>query len=162
MSPISLLLAFPPEARTARVCISGKISPPPKPCRTRKPIRLEAFHASAHSTDPATNTSSAAIQVRLPPHRLSAQPVIGIATAIASRYPVVTHWIVPSVECSVTVSVCSARVTIVESRIAAIPPTISAKVAFRAWGVSPAVPCCLPNRCLAHAADPSSRYHSVS
>ena len=47
-----------------------------------------------------------------------------------------THWIVPSVECSVTTSVCSARVTIVESRIAAIPPTISASSAFRTCGVS--------------------------
>jgi hypothetical protein len=50
----------------------------------------------------------------------------------------VTHWIVPSVECSLTTSVWSARVTIVESRIAAIPPTISASTAFRTSGVSPA------------------------
>jgi hypothetical protein len=48
----------------------------------------------------------------------------------------VTHWIVPSLECSLTTSVCSARVTIVESRIAAIPPTISASRAFRTCGGS--------------------------
>ena len=47
-----------------------------------------------------------------------------------------THWTAPSVECSLTTSVCSAMVTIVESRIAAIPPTISASKAFRTSGVS--------------------------
>ena len=47
-----------------------------------------------------------------------------------------THWIAPSVECRLTTSVCSAMVTIVESRIAAIPPTISASRAFRTCGVS--------------------------
>jgi hypothetical protein len=49
---------------------------------------------------------------------------------------VVTHWIVPSLEWSLTTSVCSARVTIVESRIAAIPPTISATSAMRTSGDS--------------------------
>jgi len=32
-----------------------------------------------------TKITSAAIQARLPPHRLSAHPVTGIATAMASR-----------------------------------------------------------------------------
>jgi len=40
------------------------------------------------------------------------------------------------VECSLTTSVWSARVTIVESRIAAIPPTISVSTAFRTSGAS--------------------------
>jgi hypothetical protein len=62
--------------------------------------------------------------------------VTGIATAKASRYPVVTHWMFPSLECSLTASVCSARVTIVESRIAATPPTISASNAPRTCGGS--------------------------
>jgi hypothetical protein len=82
---IRLLLARPPAALTPRVCISGKIRPAPKPCRTRKPIRLAAFQDSADRTDPATKITSAAIQARLPPHRLSAHPVTGITTAIASR-----------------------------------------------------------------------------
>jgi hypothetical protein len=82
---IRLLLARPPAALTARVCISGKIRPAAKPCRTRKPIRLASLQASAHRADPATKSTSAAIQTRLPPHRLSAHPVTGIATAIASR-----------------------------------------------------------------------------
>ena len=82
---IRLLLARPPAALTPRVCISGKISPAAKPCRTRKPIRLTSLHDTAHRTDPTTKSSSAAIQARWPPHRLSAHPVTGIATAIASR-----------------------------------------------------------------------------
>nr|WP_319019162.1 TetR-like C-terminal domain-containing protein [Microbispora sitophila] len=60
----------------------------------------------------------------------------GIATAIASRKPVVTHWIVPAVECSFTASVWIASITIVESRIAAIPPTTSAISAFFTCGDS--------------------------
>ena len=47
-----------------------------------------------------------------------------------------THWTAPSVECRLTTSVCSAMVTIVESRIAAIPPTTSASKAFLTAGVS--------------------------
>lgn len=43
----------------------------------------------------------------------------------------VTHWIVPSVEYNLTTSVWIARVTIAESRMAAIPPTIRAINAFR-------------------------------
>ncbi len=47
-----------------------------------------------------------------------------------------THWIVPSLECSLTTSVWIASVTIVESRIAAIPPTISASNTIRTCGES--------------------------
>lgn len=126
----------PPAALTASVCISGKISPAPKPCSTRKPIRLAPFHAAAHSTEASTNSTSAAIQTRLPPQRRSAHPVTGIATATASRNPVVTHWIVPVVVCSFTTNVWIASVTIVESRIAAIPPTSSAISAFFTCGDS--------------------------
>jgi hypothetical protein len=80
-----LLLARPPAARTASVCISGKIRPAPKPWNTRKPIRLASFQLAAHSTDPTTKIDSAIIQARLPPSRASAQPVTGMATASASR-----------------------------------------------------------------------------
>jgi len=48
----------------------------------------------------------------------------------------VTHWIVPSLECSLSTSVWIARVTIVESRIAAIPPTMSASNTIRTCGDS--------------------------
>lgn len=82
---IRRLLARPPAALTPRVCISGKISPAAKPCKTRKPIRLVSLHASPDSTDPTAKSTSAAIQTCLPPHRLSAHPVVGTATAIASR-----------------------------------------------------------------------------
>jgi len=50
----------------------SKVSP--KPCTTRKPIRLASLQARPQRTDPATNSTSAAIQTRLPPHRLSAHP----------------------------------------------------------------------------------------
>src|ERR1700722_16819664 len=82
---IRLGLARPPAAFTPRVWIKGKISPAAKPCSTRKPIRLVSLQDRAHRTEPSTKSTSAAIQTRLPPHRLSAHPVIGIATAIASR-----------------------------------------------------------------------------
>jgi hypothetical protein len=82
---IRLGLARPPAAFTPRVWIRGKISPAAKPCSTRKPIRLVSLQGAAHRTEPSTKSTSAAIQTRLPPHRLCAHPVIGIATAIASR-----------------------------------------------------------------------------
>jgi hypothetical protein len=131
---MSRLLTRPPAARTASVCISGKISPAPKPCSTRKPIRAPSLHAAAHSAEASTNTSSAAIHTRRPPQRRSAQPVTGIVTAMATRKPVVTHWIRPVAEGSSTSSVWTASVTIVESRIAAIPPTISASSALLTCG----------------------------
>jgi hypothetical protein len=54
---------------------------------------------------------------------------------------VLTHWIVPTVECSLMTSVCSAIVTIVVSRIAAIPPMTSASTTLRTCGVrAPASP----------------------
>lgn len=82
---MSFGLAFPPDARTARVCSSGKIRPAANPWSTRKAIRLVSFQASEHSTDPTTKSTSAVIHRRLPPMRFSAQPVIGMATAIARR-----------------------------------------------------------------------------
>ena len=51
------------------------------------PSTANGTSTSATSCDKSkwTKITSAAIQTRLPPHRLSAHPVTGIATAIASR-----------------------------------------------------------------------------
>ena len=67
-----------------------------------------------------------------------------------------THWIAPYVECRLAASVCSAIVTIVESRIAAIPPTISASKTFRTCGVSVAAPSVRSTVVLAIAASRNS------
>jgi hypothetical protein len=74
----------------------------------------------------------------------------------------VTHWIVPSAECRLTTSVCSAMVTIVESRIAAIPPTISASKAFRTAGVSFAVSAARSTVVVSATSSSSARYQIVS
>ena len=82
---IRLLLARPPAALTARVCISGKIRPAAKPCTTRKPIRLASFQATAHRTDPTDEEQQRRHPDPLAAPPASAHPVTGIATAIASR-----------------------------------------------------------------------------
>ena len=56
------------------------------------------------------------------PNRRAAQPVTGITAASASMYPVTTHWISAIVECSSRLSVASATLTIVVSRIDMIDP----------------------------------------
>ena len=72
-----------------------------------------------------------------------------------------THPIAPSVECRLTTSVCSAIVTIVESRIAAIPPTISASNAFRTAGASFAASAAR-STVVSATSSSSVRYHLVS
>ena len=142
------LVRGPANAKgTVATAASRKIRPAPKPWSTRNPIRLASFQDTEHRTDPTTKITSAAIHARLPPQRASAQPVTGIATVSASRYAVLTHCIVPTVECNLSTSVCSAIVTIVVSRIAAIPPMISASAARRTSGVSPGFPGRLNRRC---------------
>jgi hypothetical protein len=75
----------PPAARRSSVCRIGSISPPPAPWSTRKAIREPVFHARPHSIDPARNTVSAIIHIRLAPKRPTSHPVAGIAIASASR-----------------------------------------------------------------------------
>ena len=59
------------------------------------------------------------------PKRRAAHPVTGITAASDSMYPVTTHWIWSIVECSSRLSVASATLTIVVSRIDMIDPTIT-------------------------------------
>src|ERR1700761_3650895 len=115
-------------ARMARVISRGKITPAPPPGPARKAIRLLAFQASEHSAEPPTNKMRAPIHSRLPPNRAWAQPTTGIATPRASRYPVLTHWIWLTVECSAPTRVCSAMETIVVSSTAAGAPAAGARV----------------------------------
>ena len=110
-------------AAWARIDIpAGMIIPPPRPWRTRNTISDPAFHASPDRTEPATNRPTTIIHSRLAPKRSDAQPVIGITVASATRYPVATHWIVDSEACSSRLSVASATLTIVVSRIDMIAP----------------------------------------
>ena len=49
------------------VCTIGMMPPPPRPCSPRATISTGMFGASAHKTDPATNSESAAtIMARRP------------------------------------------------------------------------------------------------
>ena len=85
-TPVTALIGIATSFAAPQVSLLQEhVGPAAKPCRTRKPIRLVSLQDRAHRTEPSTKSSSAAIQTRLPPHRLSAHPVIGIATAIASR-----------------------------------------------------------------------------
>ena len=56
------------------------------------------------------------------PNRRAAQPETGITAASDSMYPVTTHWISEIVEWSSRLSVASATLTIVVSRIDMIDP----------------------------------------
>ena len=71
----------------------------PAPDALQHPERdqLPMVQASPHSIEPARKTAIAAIHTRLAPKRSAAHPVSGIATASASRYAVLTHWIVVTV-----------------------------------------------------------------
>ena len=63
----------------------GMIMPPPTPWRIRKAIRLPIDHAAPDRAEPSRNRTSEAIHIRLAPNRSTAQPVIGMVTARASR-----------------------------------------------------------------------------
>ena len=68
---------------------------------------------------------SANIQSRLPPKRLCPQPTSGIVTPSASRYPVLTHWMVETEVLSSRASVGRATLTMVVSKITAMAPTMT-------------------------------------
>ncbi len=82
---ISLPSERPPAAWTARVAISGIISPPPMPCTTRNAIRLGALHARLAAIEPTAKITSAIIHSRLPPIRACAQPTRGMVAPSAKR-----------------------------------------------------------------------------
>ena len=48
-----------PAARVMIVMPSGISMPPPRPCRTRKPIRAPMLHAVAQSAEPMMNSAMA-------------------------------------------------------------------------------------------------------
>lgn len=93
----------------------------------RKTIRLLMDHAAAHSAEPATNNTSEVTHTGLAPNRSIAQPVTGIATPTASRYPVTTHWTVDSGAPSSRLSVSSATFTIVVSSNTMMAPAITTR-----------------------------------
>ncbi len=64
---------------------TGRIIPPPKPCRKRKAISEPADHASPQATEPIPNSATAVIHTRLEPKRSENQPLSGITIASASR-----------------------------------------------------------------------------
>ena len=78
----------------ARVAISGIMMPPPMPWTTRNAIRLGASQARLQAIDAARKMVRPIIHSRLPPIRACAQPTTGMVTPSASRYPVLTHWMV--------------------------------------------------------------------
>ena len=61
------------------------IIPPPAPCSTRKNTSEVSDPATAHSPEPAVNSTSETRYTRLAPNRRAAQPVTGITAASASR-----------------------------------------------------------------------------
>ena len=74
-----------PAAWVSRVAPTGRIAPPPTPCRMRNAIRLPADQAAPASTDPTPKATTDQIHTRRAPNRSTAQPVAGITIAIASR-----------------------------------------------------------------------------
>jgi hypothetical protein len=116
-----------PAARARTVCPTGMSSAPAAPCSTRKPIRLPAFQANAHSAELVANATVAVMNSRLAPNRSTAHPVVGITTVRASRYPVTTHWIVDSPACKSAPSVRSATLTIVLSSWLMTMPSTSTR-----------------------------------
>jgi len=85
MSAVTRPSSRPPAARTTSVVITGIISPPPRPCRTRAAISAGAFQARAAATDPARKTSRENSQSRLPPNRAVAHVLSGTVMPRASR-----------------------------------------------------------------------------
>ncbi len=122
---MTLPILFGPAASAIISWPIGRIMPPPTPCRTRNTISSVVDVASPHSADPAVNSTSETRYTCLAPKRRAAHPVTGITAASASMYPVTTHWIWSIVECSSRLSVASATLTIVVSRIDMIDPTIT-------------------------------------
>ena len=124
-----------PAARATIDWPMGRIMPPPRPCRTRNTINELADHATPHRQDPMTNSETDVIHINFVPKRSTAQPVTGMTTAKASRYPVVTHWMVETDTWKSRASVSRATATIVVSRIAMIDPSTMTVETRRISGV---------------------------
>ena len=70
---------------------SGMIGAPKAPCPTRARIRVSRLPAKPHSNE-VTVKPSTVKNIRLrQPTRLDSQPVIGVATAVATRLSVITQ-----------------------------------------------------------------------
>jgi hypothetical protein len=108
----------PGAAWTSTAWPTGMTMPAPSPCSTLKPIRLPGDQASPHNTEPTRKMAIDVIQTVRAPNRSSAHPASGIVAAIASRYPVVTHWMVVSVDPKSRTSV---RVAMVVTDHAGVP-----------------------------------------
>src|SRR3954452_17945316 len=68
------------------------------------------------------------------PKRRAAQPVSGMTAASESKYPVSTHWIEASDEFRSRLSVASATLTIVVSRMDMIEPSTTTEAMRQTWG----------------------------
>ena len=123
-----------PAARARMVWPTGMIMPPPRPWRMRKKIKLSADHDSPHMAEPSVNRPSEIIHIRFAPNRSTIQPDSGMTMANASRYPVVTHWIVANDVWKSRLSVSMATLTIVVSRIDIIVPRITTNESRRRTG----------------------------
>ncbi len=99
-------------------------------------MRELADHAIPQRQDPTTNSETDVIHINLAPKRSTAQPVTGMTTAKASRYPVVTHWMVETDTWKSRARVSSATATIVVSRMAMIDPSTMTVETRRISGVS--------------------------
>src|SRR6266550_9364403 len=70
---------------------SGMIGAPNAPCATRAKIRVSRLLATPHNSE-VTVKPSTVKNIRLrQPSRLASQPVIGVATAVATRFSVITQ-----------------------------------------------------------------------
>ena len=74
-----------PAARASMDCPTGRIMPPPSPCRTRKAMSELADQARPHRLEPMRNTVSESMNIRLCPNRSMAHPVTGMTMASARR-----------------------------------------------------------------------------
>ena len=83
-TPMTRPIRFGPAFLVMIVMTAGMIMPPPRPCRTRKPMSDPALHAAPQRIEPPTNSTSDVRYRRLVPNRSAAQPVSGITAAIAS------------------------------------------------------------------------------
>lgn len=98
------------------------------------------LQAAPASAEPTRNAPSAASHSRLAPNRPIAQPLSGIATARASRYPVTTHCTDETGACMPRPSRSIATLTTVVSSSGAIPPRISTSARARRLGPARARP----------------------
>lgn len=116
-----------PAVVAAIVNAAGSSRPPPSPCATRKTMSAAGLHATAHSTEPATNPISATKKTRRTPKRSMSQPDSGIVVPAASRYAEVNHTAVCNPVPRSAAIVCKLAVTMVPSTtaISAASATVS-------------------------------------